>query len=86
MEHAWLLQDDSADEFHGRLTTFASLVEATVATDQRRALLTYRIEAKLAHSALLTTASFSTDTTRSTAAREMANGHLLSCNRLLLDS
>lgn len=86
MEHAWLVNDPRADELQSQRLTFLSLLEATVPMRERRATLNYRIDVKLAHSALLTTASFSEDASRAAKARTMADAYLLSCNRLLLDS
>ncbi len=84
-EHAWLMGDDRADHFQSQRATFVSLLEATVDDHDRRQVLSYRIEVKLAHSALLTTASFAEDDERAATAHDLANAYLLSCGQLLLD-
>lgn len=86
MEHAWLLGSDEAETYQDQRLTFVSLLDATVAQDRKQRAMNYRIEAKLAHAALLSTASFSDDLSRATRARAAADQYLVSCKRLLLDS
>lgn len=85
-EHAWLLGDSRADHFEERLEIFVTLLDAVVAEGDRRALLNFRVDAKLAHAALLTSTTFSEKGERAARARSLANGYLTACDRLLLDS
>ena len=64
MEHAWLMNDPRADDLAHRRGQFVDLLEAVVPDDQKRHALTLRIDAKLAHAALLTQATFSEDSDR----------------------
>ena len=84
-EHAWLLGDARADHFEDRLETFVSLLDAIVADEDKRSLLNFRVDAKLAHSALLTTTTFADQKDRAARARSLANIHLTTCDRLLLE-
>lgn len=84
-EHAWLLGDKRADHFEDRLEIFVTLLDAIVADEDRRSLLNFRVDAKLAHSALLTSTTFADQKERAARARSLANIHLLTCDRLLLE-
>lgn len=86
MEHAWLINSDAADDFEAQRLTFISLLDAVTPPEQARKALAMRVDAKLAHAALLTTASFGTTAQRSTQAKQRARWHVGLCRRLLLDS
>lgn len=86
MEHGWLMNDPRADVIAQERSAFVKLVEAALPTGQGRAVLSHRIEVKLAHAALLQHASFATRPDRARAARRTANHHLTTCRTLLLGS
>lgn len=86
MEHAWLMNDPAADALETQRLTFVSLLDAVTPEADRKAALNHRIEAKMAHAALLTTADFGTDTQRANWAKRQSHHHLSICQRLLLDS
>jgi len=86
MEHAWLLGDDRADLHENRRHTFIALMEATMPSEAARDILAYRIDNKIAHAALLTTASFGQDERHAQRAKIIARTYRQSCEQLLLDS
>lgn len=86
MEHAWLLNDPAASAIERDRSTFVSLTRATHAPGAGRAILSHRIEVKLAHAALLQRASFATHQDIAQSARRTANQHLAACRALLLGS
>ncbi len=86
MEHAWLLNDPAANAFEQDRASFVSLTDASLAPGQGRAILSHRIEVKLAHAALLQQSSFGTRPDRATMARRVADQHLSTCRTLLLGS
>lgn len=85
-EHAWLMGRTDAEDFDAQRLTFLSLLNATLARDAAEKSLSYRIEVKMAHAALLTLATFGSDTDHAEQARTLAAAHLTGCQRLLLDS
>ncbi|WP_299652956.1 hypothetical protein [uncultured Tateyamaria sp.] len=86
MEHAWLMNDPDARHHEEDRATFVTLTEASLAQQQGRAILSHRIEVKLAHSSLLQQATFDTRPRRADAARRMATQHLSACRTMLLGS
>ena len=86
MEHAWLLGDAEAEMHEDRRRTFIALMEASMPSDDKRDVLTYRIDNKIAHAALLTTASFGGDERRAKRAKTIARSYRQRCEQLLLDS
>ncbi|WP_082181907.1 hypothetical protein [Aestuariivita boseongensis] len=86
MEHAWLLENGEADRLRDKRHSFLSLMEASMPVEKARAVLSYRIDNKMAHAALLTTASFDQDARRAQSARAAAQAYRNNCERLLLDS
>lgn len=86
MEHAWLIGDAEADALQDRRRSFIALMDATMPADAARDTLAYRIDTKIAHAALLTTASFDQDMRRAQQAKVTARAFRLSCEQLLLDS
>ena len=83
-EHAWLTGDRDADQLDRQRKAFLALMEATPRLDTAQAALAYRIEAKMAHAALLSQASFSLDAGRADRARQLAAHHFGTCQSLLL--
>lgn len=86
MEHAWLMNDPAARHFERDRATFVTLTEASMPSQQGRQILSHRIEAKLAHSALLQKATFDTRPRTADTARRIAARHLAACKALLLGS
>ncbi|MEO0944347.1 MAG: hypothetical protein AAFY06_05820 [Pseudomonadota bacterium] len=84
MEHQWLLRDAGADQTERRRETMIALLEATMHPDDGPTVLSWRIEAKLAQSQLLTRATFNTDTADASWARNRAEAEIAACNGLLL--
>ncbi|MEP4195339.1 MAG: hypothetical protein ABJL99_06850 [Aliishimia sp.] len=86
MEHAWLLGDPEADRHKALRSTFLTLLDATMPAGTGRDMLNHRIDVKLAHSSLLTTARFESDVERANAAKSIAVRHVSTCRKMLLDS
>jgi len=86
MEHAWLLSRDDADDLEGLRLQLVSLLEAITPPDEARQILHFRIEAKMAHAAMLTTATFGTDPRLVRMAQNQAAQRVRDCRNLLLDS
>lgn len=86
MEHAWLVNDTRADALQAQRVQFVSILEAIVPPERARDMLNYRIDTKLAHSAILTTARFGTDARRADMAKKQALSLVRQCQSLLLDS
>ena len=84
MEHQWLLSDPASDRTKSQRAAMLSLVEATMAPDQRRDVLNWRIDAKQAHAVLLTRATFNTDANDAAWALARAEKQLAACTGLLL--
>lgn len=75
---------ENASQLEAERATFLTLLEAVAVQDQVRWLMTYRIETKIAHAALLTSADFGTDMKRARRARHIARNHVNACRRMLL--
>lgn len=86
MEHGWLMGRADAAIHQAQREEFITLLGATQTKEQARAALNYRIEVKLAHSALLTLATFGTDKARSARARRQARAYVQACQNMLLGS
>ncbi|WP_299165204.1 hypothetical protein [uncultured Tateyamaria sp.] len=86
MEHAWLMNSDRADDLEGLRLQFVTLLDAITPPEQARQVLHFRIEAKLAHAAMLTTATFGTDPRLVHMAQNQAALRVRDCRNLLLDS
>ena len=86
LEHAWLVADERTEEIERRRRQFIDLVNATVPPDQRRHVLNLRIDAKIAHGALLTQATFSQDRERAQWAARRAESEIAYCSGFLLES
>ena len=86
MEHAWLMNDERAPALAAQRLKFVSILDAIMPRDRARETLNHRINAKLAHSAILTTATFGTDPRLVRMAKKTALLRLTQCQNLLLDS
>ena len=84
MEHQWLLADPTSERTELHRAAMIGLLQATTPADQRSATLARRIEAKMAHAALLTRASFNTDQQDALWAQRQAEQTIASCTSLLL--
>ena len=85
MEHAWLVSDARADALQGQRERFVAILQAIMPMDRARETLHHRVEAKLAHSAILTTARFGDDPRLSRLAKQQARVQVQSCQAMLLD-
>jgi hypothetical protein len=83
-EHAWLIGGSDARAMETQRMAFTSLLEATQSPQDSRAMLSYRIEVKMAHASLLTRATFGTDAESARHAERLARMHIASCQDLLL--
>ncbi len=84
MEHQWLMGDPNSDRTEAQREAMLSLVDAIMAPDQGRDVLSWRIEAKQAHSVLLTRATFNDDAEDAAWALTRAQTQLGACTGLLL--
>lgn len=86
LEFAWLLSDPAAEHFETQRLRFIDILNALGPTEDPRQHLALRIDAKMAHAGLLTTAFFGHDAPRAIWAKRHATHHRESCQNLLLDS
>nr|WP_170539807.1 hypothetical protein [Ruegeria arenilitoris] len=84
MEHAWLLNDPKAQDYELLRGGFVSLLEATVTAEEAELVLSHRVNSKRAHARLLHTATFGSDITAASAARQTASDLLDQCSLLIL--
>lgn len=71
MEHEWLLSDVRADQTEDHRDAMIDLLFATMGPDDGQQVLSWRIEAKIAHASLLTRATFRKDTWAAQRAGQM---------------
>lgn len=86
MEHAWLVSDTRADAFQAQRARFAFILDAIMPAERARETLSHRVEAKLAHSAMLTTARFGANPRLAALAERQAQMQVRTCDALLLES
>ena len=84
MEFEWLLSDPTANRTEADRAAMIALLQATTPPDERRLTLARRIEAKRAHSALLTRAFFNEDPQDAQWAIARAERIIASCTGMLL--
>ena len=84
MEHQWLMRDPASEQTKERRATMLALVDAIMAPEQDRDVLTWRVDAKQAHAVLLTRATFNTDRADAAWALRRAEAELAACTGLLL--
>ena len=84
MEHYWLFHDRSADRIEESRAQLLDLLAAMTTEENASEVLAGRINAKLAHAALLTRASFSTDAKQSAWATKQAQAKLDTCADMVL--
>jgi len=85
MEFAWLRSDPEADRFEDQRWRFIEILEALGPATDMRDQLALRIDAKMAHANLLTTAHFGTDKDQAAWAKRHAVLHRKHCQDMLLD-
>ncbi|MFL4468858.1 hypothetical protein ACERZ8_02850 [Tateyamaria armeniaca] len=85
MEFSWLMSDGRGDALQAQRQRFVSILDAVMPSERARETLGRRIEAKLAHSAMLTTAHFGTDARLSKMARQQTQLNVQACQNLLLE-
>lgn len=86
LEFAWLLNDPEAETYETQRARFVEILEALGPAPKPHRQLATRIDAKMAHATLLTTAYLGMDKTRAAWAKRHAVGLRLSCQNMLLDS
>ncbi len=84
MEFQWLMADPAADETQTHRSRMLELLEAVAPTDPGPEVLSWRINAKMAHAALLTRAAFGTEPGDANWARARAAAAIRTCTGLLL--
>ncbi|MEO9574907.1 MAG: hypothetical protein ABJ360_17645 [Roseobacter sp.] len=85
MEFAWLMSDARSDALQDQRQRFVTLLDAVMPAERARETLNHRIEAKLAHSAMLTTAHFGADERLARLAKQRAEVGVQTCRTLLLE-
>lgn len=86
LEFAWLLNTPEADKVQEQRNRFVDILESLGPSEDPRAQLALRIDAKMAHAGLLSQAFFGTDATRATWAKHQAVRQKSRCQNMLLDS
>ncbi|MEL7253930.1 MAG: hypothetical protein AAGL23_07125 [Pseudomonadota bacterium] len=86
MEFAWLMGDPDADALETHRAHFVAILESLGPGPDPHRQMALRIETKMAHSRLLTTAYFGQDAARATWAKRQAFRQRSICENLLLDS
>lgn len=85
IEHAWLVSDPRADTFQSQRARFVSILDAILPAERAAEALHHRIEAKMAHRAILSDARFGTDPRRVRLAKRRAQTDVQICKTMLLD-
>lgn len=85
MEFAWLMNAPDADELEIRRAHLIDILESLGPGDDPRRRMALRIETKMAHARLLSTAYFGKDETRAIWAKKQAMRQISSCESLLLE-
>ena len=84
MEHQWMFDGTASEVTERQRAQVIELVSATMAPDQGRQVLHWRITAKAAHRALLTRATFNADPEDASWAAQIAATLASDCTALLL--
>ncbi|WP_108836566.1 hypothetical protein [Tateyamaria sp. Alg231-49] len=85
MEFAWLMSDARSDALQDQRQRFVTLLDAVMPDERARETLGHRIEAKLAHYSMLSTAHFGSDKRLAKLAKQRAEANVQTCRTLLLD-
>ena len=84
MEHHWLFQDTPTTRIETERAHLIDILEAVTTPENASDVLSMRIEAKLAHAALLTRAVFATQGKSSALATARVDTQLQACGDILL--
>ncbi|UYV38949.1 hypothetical protein N4R57_08020 [Rhodobacteraceae bacterium D3-12] len=84
MEHQWLVDGPASETTRDERAAMLALLDAVMPPGHARHVLNWRIEAKAAHAALLTRATFGRDTAQAARAQSLATRHMAQCTALLL--
>ncbi|MEM9707402.1 MAG: hypothetical protein AAF871_01310 [Pseudomonadota bacterium] len=85
VEHSWLLPRRDQSRYESQRSAFLSLLDAVTPDALRPATLNHRIDAKMAHAALLNSALFSLDARQAEWAQRRAAEEIQLCSMLLLE-
>ena len=85
MEFQWLTNDPAADQTEQYRAQMIDLLEAVMPTDQGRAVLSLRINAKVAFAALLHRGYFSEDAEDAVWVQTRVDREIANCRGLLLN-
>jgi hypothetical protein len=86
MEDQWMFDGPGSERTQSELLAMVSLVEATMPEGSGRQVLAWRIDAKVAHRALLHQARFTPDQSLAETAAARAEALAADCRSLLLGS
>ncbi|MEO1734416.1 MAG: hypothetical protein AAFR45_12435, partial [Pseudomonadota bacterium] len=84
MEHQWLMDGPASDHTKAQREALIEIIDAILPPDLGPQVLTWRIEAKMAHAVLLTRATFGENPKDTAYARKLATRHVAECNAALL--
>ena len=84
LEHEWLIAAPEAEQTERQRAAMVSLVEASLAPGDDRRTTALRIEARLAHRAILTRATFNDDPVDRAWAARRAGHAVAACRAMLL--
>lgn len=84
LEFSWLLQTPHTDEIASQRETMIALVHSLIGPEDGSGVLELRINAKMAHAALLTRATFNEDAGDAAWAAEVAARQTQACTELVL--
>ncbi len=84
MEMQWILSDPNADRTQSQRAAMIELLESVTPDGAAAGLLNIRIDAKMAHAALLTRASFGNDPAVKAWAAQRAELELATCLEMML--
>lgn len=84
MEHQWIVDPPASDLTRAQRARMIDLLEATMRPEDGRAVLTRRVEAKMAQAQLLTRARYDAHPRDAARAQRLAERELSACLSLLL--
>ena len=84
MEDQWMFDGPGSEQTQTELQAMVSLIEASIAPDEGRQVLGWRVNAKLAHRTLLAQARFATDPAVAETAAARAEALAADCRGTIL--
>ena len=84
MEHQWMVDGPASERTAKDVAAFSDLVQALIAPEDGRRILALRIEAKVAHRALLMQVDFGPDPRQSAIAARRAAELIGACRAIVL--